>query len=524
MTRLLFTSAFVCALLAGQGGAAATRLIGPGDDLQAALNAARPGDVLLLQAGATFVGNFVLPVFPGRDDAYVMVRSSSAGLPGAVRRISPETAALLPKIVSPNDQPAVRTAPGAHHWALSLLEISASRDGVGDIVRLGDGSAAQRQLSDVPHHLVIDRCYVHGHPATAQKRGIALNSGEARISNSWIAEVKQAGQDSQAIAGWNGPGPFTITNNCLSAAGQGFMLGGADPAIPGLVPSGVLFQGNYVTRPREWRGSRWQVKNLLELKNARNVTIEDNVFENNWRGAQAGHAILFTPRNQDGRSPWATVEHVTFRYNVVRHVAAALTVVGRDSPNASGVLRGLRIEHNLFYDVDGGAWGGNGDFLLIGSGPSDVVVEHNTVLQSGNVLSAYGGTKSSPTPIPGFVFRANLVRHNAYGVHGTDRGVGNDTLAAFFPAVVFSDNVLAGGSASAYPAGNAFPGAAEFEGWFTDPSNGDYRVKTAVAGRNLPAGSGADIDKVAASWRAAAAGLANTRNAKPRPDHDRDRE
>jgi hypothetical protein len=36
---------------------------------------------------------------------------------------------------------------------------------------------------------------------------------------------------------------------------------------------------------------RWQVKNLLELKNARRVVIEDNTFERNWAQAQSGYAI-----------------------------------------------------------------------------------------------------------------------------------------------------------------------------------------------------------------------------------------
>lgn len=36
-----------------------------GGDLQAPLNAAQPGDTILLEAGAEFVGNFVLPVKSG---------------------------------------------------------------------------------------------------------------------------------------------------------------------------------------------------------------------------------------------------------------------------------------------------------------------------------------------------------------------------------------------------------------------------------------------------------------------------
>lgn len=56
----------------------------------------------------------------------------------------------------------------------------------------------------------------------------------------------------------------------------------------------------------------WAVKNLFELKNARRVTIEFHVFENNWANAQMGYAILFTPRNQNGGCNWCVVEDVTF--------------------------------------------------------------------------------------------------------------------------------------------------------------------------------------------------------------------
>ncbi len=41
--------------------AGATIVVRADDDLQAAIERARPGDTLLLEAGATFTGNFVLP-------------------------------------------------------------------------------------------------------------------------------------------------------------------------------------------------------------------------------------------------------------------------------------------------------------------------------------------------------------------------------------------------------------------------------------------------------------------------------
>jgi len=42
------------------------------------------------------------------------------------------------------------------------------------------------------------------------------------------------------------------------------------------------------------------VKNSFELKNARRVLAQCNLIENNWADAQAGIAIVFTPRNSSG--------------------------------------------------------------------------------------------------------------------------------------------------------------------------------------------------------------------------------
>ena len=519
---LLATAAWIM-LAQPLAAEAATILVRAGADLQQALNGARGGDTILLEAGTVFVGNFVLPVRTDREPITIRTSATGARLPGDASRVTPEVSYLLPKLRSPNAEPALRTAPGARGWRIVLLEFLGSADGGGEIIRLGDGGQAQSNLARVPRDIVIDRCYIHAEPEATQKRGVALNSADTTVRNSWISEIKAIGQDSQAIAGWNGPGPFSILNNRLEAAGEGFLLGGADPVIRGLVPTDVTFAGNHVTRPLRWRGSNWQVKNLFELKNARNVRVYGNLFENNWRAGQSGHAILFTPRNQDGAAPWATVEDVLFRYNVVRHVAAGMNVLGQDSPNPSGRCRRLDVAHNLFYDVDGSAWGGNGDFLLIGDGPADIAVTHNTILQTGKIVSVYGGTAARPTPVQGFVFRSNIVRHNEYGVHGSDRGVGSDTLATYFPAAVFTGNVLAGAAQRLYPAGNQFPPADDFDRLFVDPGGADFRLAQGAQPPRDAAGSpaGADIVEVNEAWRAAQQGWQARLRKVPPPERER---
>ena len=72
-------------LVASASGAAGQTVIvvRAGDNLQTALNQAQPGQVVQVQAGATFDGNFILPVKTGTG--YVTVRTSTpdSELPGA---------------------------------------------------------------------------------------------------------------------------------------------------------------------------------------------------------------------------------------------------------------------------------------------------------------------------------------------------------------------------------------------------------------------------------------------------------
>ena len=173
-----------------------------------------------------------------------------------------------------------------------------------------------------------------------------LNSASTAIIDSYISNIHEDGADSQAICGWNGPGPFKIVNNYLEGAGENVMFGGAAPAIQNLVPSDIEFRFNHVSKPLSWKkvdpsyaGRPWTIKNLFELKNAQRVLIDQNVFENNWADAQVGFAILFTPRSEDGAAPWATVQDVTFTNNILRHSGSGFNIAGADNDVTAASLR-----------------------------------------------------------------------------------------------------------------------------------------------------------------------------------------
>lgn len=567
-------------------------------ELQAALNAAVGGDVIVLQAGVTYSGNFVLPVHGGAGFVTVRTSTIDALLPPPGTRISPASASLLPKIRSGNTSAALRTAPGASYWRIQYVEFGSNAKGSGDIIQLGDGSAAQNTLGMVPQFLVLQGVYVHGDPLVGQKRGIALNSGDTTIADSYVSDIKGVGLDTQAIGGWNGPGPYRIQNNFLEAAGEVFMVGGDDPKIANLVPSDIEVRDNTLSRPVAWRGpivpsptavvaipatgalpagvygyrvvarrpadsssiassapsvevsvsvaggggvslqwtavpdateyriygrtpaaadrywtvaapattftdngssgttgtpptaTVWTVKNLFELKNARRVQVDHNVFEHNWQAAQSGIAIVLTPRNQGGNCNWCVVEDVTFEYNQVRHVAAGVSVLGWDNLNPSQQANSIRIRDNEFSDVSR-VWGGTGYLFYVMDNARDVVIDHNTFISP----DGSGVVNVSGAPTTGFVFTNNVARHNSYGIIGSGYGIGNSSINYYFPGAVITNNVFAGGSASLYPAGNLFPTVATFQSQFVDYAGGNFALVSTSSwrsagtdGRDLGAG------------------------------------
>jgi len=446
--------------LAGAGDSSdSTVRVPSGGDLQAALNAARPGDTILLARNGRYLGNFVLPArraANAADDRLVTVRTEGDDWPREGERMTPAAAEHLAKLQSPNGSPVLQTAPAARGWHIALVEIEATHNAGGTIVALGDASRAQETLASVPSNIVLDRLYIHGDPERGQRRGIALNSSATTIRGCHISDIKSIGSDSQAIAGWNGPGDYTIENNYLEAAGENILFGGGDPTIADLVPTKIVVRDNLLSKPLAWREPgtpKWQVKNLFELKNARNVIVEHNVMERSWQQAQSGYAVLFTVRNQDGRCPWCQVEDVQFRGNLVRDVAAGVQILGSDNNHPSRQTNEIVIRDNVFDGIDKSKWGGDGYFLLLTDAPRDVTIDHNTIVQRASM----GLVKIGRGVTEGFVFTNNIAGHGAYGIIGRDHGVGKDSIAAYLPGATITHNVIAGGKASAYPPGNQFP-------------------------------------------------------------------
>ena len=187
---------------------------------------------------------------------------------------------------------------------------------------------------------------------------------------------------------------------------------------------------------RDYAATNWTVKNLLELKNARRVRIDGNLFEHNWVQSQNGFAILFTVRNQDGTAPWSVVEDITFTNNIVQQVANGINILGMDDNHISQRTQRIRIANNLFRDL-GGRWG-EGDLLQLLDGTRDIAFERNTAVNEARILRGDGA------PHLGFVFVKNIVVHNEYGIVGTDQPPGVASLNHYFPDAIVVGNAVVG--------------------------------------------------------------------------------
>jgi len=196
---------------------------------------------------------------------------------------------------------------------------------------------------------------------------------------------------------------------------------------------------------------------------------------------------MFKSVNQDGSAPWSVTQDVQFKDNIVRHCSGAINIQGTASDQPGGRTKRISIRNNLFEDVGGDVWGGDGVFLKVNESAS-VTIDHNTVVQTGNIITAYGAPSSD------FVFTNNLVRHNAYGVKGDGTAPGIDTLAKYFPAAVFRRNIIIGPQGPRYPGDNFLPASTDKVG-FVSGATSRYRLGDASPYRKgATDGSGVGCD------------------------------
>jgi hypothetical protein len=476
------------------------------DQLQDALKNAKCGDVLKLQAGATFAGPFHLGPKSCDDQHWIIIRTSTEDslLPPEGTRLTPchagvsslparpalhcaSTQVVTAQIVG--NPPFNSEGAPIDHYRLMGLEIThPSGTDAGALVGLAVNS----------HHIILDRCWIHGNARDGTQRAIALNGSNLAVVDSTITDIHQVNTDTQGIAGWTGTGPLKIVDNFIEGGSSSIGFGGAGSEI---TPRDIEIRRNHLFKPFTWRlgdpnflGVRFNCKVLFESKNSSRVLLEGNIFENSWGGPQGGDgdAIWLGPKNQNNRCPSCEVNDITFRYNIIRHAGGGLYIF--DSPSdAGGIARQASrysIHDNLLDDIRteyAGPGAGRGIlFRLLGGPrfqpPRDIDIEHNTGITNGQMLQLL---TTRQAPLVGLRFENNLIVMTGGVVISGCQGVyGGAVLDMCALDLVFLNNAIAGSDGDFPKSNNKIRKRKDVNLRPKDPSlirfaaaqNGDYRL------------------------------------------------
>ena len=506
--------------------------VNAGGDLQSALNNAHCGDVIQLQAGATFSGEFDVPVKNCDINHWIIIRTSApdSALPAEGQRATPcyagvaslvgrpQYSCLNPKNVMAKVQmPTQGDGPfqidsGANYYRFIGLEITrpSGTPGSARLVSI----ATKGGTAD---HLVFDRLWMHGAAQDETRNAVAL-SGMTNIAvvDSYLNDfhcIASTGTctDAHAISGGNSntqDGPYKIQDNFLEASGESILFGGG-PAT--FTPADIQVLNNHFWKPWQWMpgspnfvggkdGHPFIVKNHFELKNAVRVLVEANIMENSWGGfTQTGYGILLTPRNQATQGglgpfvcPLCQVTDVTIRYVRISHAGGGIQMATvQDTPNGPGqpALAGTRwsIHDVVIDDLSKKYVGGGSVFEMINGWAKNalntVTINHVTGFPDPAAHIMILGNRAGNMPMYGLVFTNNMLTAGRYPVWNAIGGTGSCAqsdvpvivITNCFTTFTFTNNALVATPAafppSTWPLNNMFPQTVD-DARFVNFSNG----------------------------------------------------
>ncbi|HVP49782.1 MAG TPA: hypothetical protein VMT56_01030 [Candidatus Bathyarchaeia archaeon] len=417
-----------------------TWLVHSSPQLNSAINASVPGDMIVLDAGVTYSGNFHIPSKSNPNNKWIYVVSSALNKLPVAHRVSPSDAANMPRIVTPNVTAAIIFDGGANHWRFAGIEVTSTSTYVPSPTVSPNGYTyflvgSQSFPTPLPDSITFDRCYIHGSPTQDVAQGIIGSGSNYAVVDSYISGIHASGQDTQAFLAFDTPGPIKLFDNYLEAAGENVMFGGSGKNNNRGVPSDIEARNNYLYKPLSWAKSglggtlapnnQWVAKNAFELKSAQRVLIDGNVIENVWAAGQSGFAILLTVRTSQS-GDFAVVNDVTITNNVLKNVVSGFNTSAKDDEcgpgggypdckNAGSQDR-WNIADNLILFYDPTRPGGARNIgLQVGGGMDrinntpgtlrDVVFQHNTMVSAASTPCAYSvffsaNGQAPPFPVP----------------------------------------------------------------------------------------------------------------------------
>jgi len=386
-----------------------------GSDLTAAVTKAVQGSILLLESGSYPVASLILAksLTIGHKDPVPAGRATS-------------TAPCW--VVGNSVDGAIQVqGTGVHLSGIGIQNLNPN----GDLVVIAETAA----------DTTVDQCTGLGDPQKGQRRGIRVHGTRVEITRCYFDHIFAIGRDTCVIGGWNGGSQITIDDCYLCGGAEGIMFGGADSVDDQHIPSHIEILNSTITKRPEWYQMGVQIKNGFELKSARYVHVKNCLIQ--YAGINEGQpagVLLFTVRNQSGKAPWSTIEHVVVEDCTCQYGGCGIQFLGRDTNFPSGTLKDVVIRNVRFTDLDPqGITKGTGRVFAFDKAPEGVVLEAITV--EGKNLTALGYFANSPNQPKGLVLRNIKYVPTKYGWKvdggGLDVPPASKTIQALMPDLVY---------------------------------------------------------------------------------------
>lgn len=382
-----------------------------------------------VEAGVTYSnGTACYLTLPAQTNAtkLIVIRSSRIGELPDGDQVAPADTAKLFKVSSicvetgtePDTSPAAIIAPpgaGVSHYVLQGCEAytgAAGHTASGAIsIGMDANNTKARNYAELPHSIVIDRCYAHGLDAAtwatassnhALYNGVVLNGRNITLKNSYIGDANRHAGESHGIGVTNGTG-IHVHNTHIATGSITSLMGGDWVWITGMMLDYSTWYGNEYEREAaqthwlEWdttdtlntsqacrEGAFWEqkvsptnkwkcvsgtwtsssesrpnrgwTKNAWECKNCRMAMVEGNYIHDipsTGDQSQYGFAFLINNRDYEQSACHARPENIFIRFNRVVRAAAGPTMSGGPGACIVKQTHTVEIEHNLFEAMGG---------------------------------------------------------------------------------------------------------------------------------------------------------------------------
>jgi len=469
-------------------------------DFQNCINSSSPGDVIYLDSGVTYQGNFVLPVKSNPSHKWIyVIPTGYASLPAPGNRISDSDLPNMAYLQTTGTKAALDTGTnsGVNYWRF-----------VGISINSGSSLNCHPEYSTPQNcqtynlglfadcdNIFFDRVKIDPGSGQDTQHGIQFysynpNTGcsnvaifDSQITNALCDHRFCGGADSNGILVTASPGPFVVTNNEITAGGEEIIFGGAGGVANRTVPNDVEITRNYLHKPESWvsistgttpagspspAGWKYIVKDNVECKIGNKVLIGYNILDGAWTSSNnSEHGIngRSTPRtDQSGNGAYCN--NITVISNYGMNANSFMSIAGTDADCLQkvgcenyGQLVQYKMVNNLFEQRD---------FSLAGSA-GDTTPANNVAIPSGPAIS--GGISSV------------MLQHNTFVRVGTTNnrmslGYGSyfngGTMALLIPSnnVWITQNVFA-----AQAKGDSYAGTAVLSNYMNLPASPDYNTR-----------------------------------------------